>query len=142
MARIFMILASIAALSGLGVLSYVGYSMYQEHQFTNPNAEPFFFELDPIAIPIMRDGRTHEVMTFVFTIETREGIPRLRALESRPRLRDMLITYLHSLAARTGRENINNTAYVGQQLTLAASEKFGPNIFKSVLVKSIAVRPN
>ncbi len=113
----------------------------QERQYTDLNQPAAFVELEPIYLPIVRNGELAEGRTYVLVIETRDGAPLKQVLEERPRLRDLYFTYMTALSTRAGPENLDNIPYLKDQLLKASLEMLGRPAVIGINIKNVFVVP-
>ncbi len=98
-------------------------------------------KLDPIILPVIREGQVMLHVTVVVVIELAEAVPleQLRVF-SHP-LRDSMLSELHGMyASRYVQERGYNLPIVKERLSKAAERVFGPGSVKRVMLKDINKR--
>lgn len=101
-----------------------------------------FVEIDPIVLPILRKGKVAWHMTFVVVFELNEplGVDEIRY--SMPRLRDAVLSELHSLFAfRYIQERGTLTPGVKTRLKRTGERVFGAGAVHAVFVQEAGKRP-
>jgi hypothetical protein len=98
-------------------------------------------ELEEINISIIRNNFPAEIRTYKLTIETREGGPLKVVLESRPRLKDLYINIMSSLATRAGPENLDNSDYLREMMVRQSNELLTPGAVRDIFIRTLTVRP-
>lgn len=125
-----------------GAYKFVLYRQAQEYaEEAQATTTPVFVDLDPVYVPIVRDGDLKETRVFQITIETREGGPHTTLLREKPKVQDLMVRYLTAYAERRGPENIDNPDYMKRELTLACGDVLGQGVVRNVLFNSILTRP-
>jgi hypothetical protein len=98
-------------------------------------------KLDPIILPVIREGQVTLHVTVVVVIELTEAVPlqQLRVF-SHP-LRDSMLSELHGMyASRYVQERGYNLPVVKERLSKAAERVLGAGSVKAVLLKDINKR--
>ncbi len=101
-----------------------------------------FIKIDPIILPVIREGQVTLHVSVVVVIELTEAIP-LEGLRvfSHP-LRDILLSELHGMYAnRYVQEHGYNLPIVKERLSKAAERVFGEGSVKGVMLKDVNKRP-
>ncbi len=113
----------------------------EKMQFEGEGGRQAFVELEEINISIIRNNFPAEIRTYKLTIETREGGPLKVVLESRPRLKDIYINIMSSLATRAGPENLDNSEYLRGLMVQQSNELLSPGAVRDIFIRTLTVRP-
>ncbi len=113
----------------------------EKMQFEGEGGKQAFVELDEINISIIRNNFPAEIRTYKLTIETREGGPLRVVLESRPRLKDIYINTISSLAMRAGPENLDNSDYLRGLMVQQSNELLSPGAVRDIFIRTLTIRP-
>ncbi len=147
MKRVAIFLVLLLVLGGGGVagwwfmLGRVPDQPGEEAQHQEPGAQPIFVDLDPVTVPVIRDGRVIQHMTFVVVLQVETEEERGLVTKSMRRLTDAYIKELHVLLARRFVWDDGDIVPLVRKRLMAASEQvMGPEAVKEVLVKGIQSR--
>jgi flagellar protein FliL len=101
-----------------------------------------FIELEPMILPIIREGQVTLHLTVVLAVELVEPRPAIEiAMVQRP-LRDALFSTLHAVfALRYIQEQGFEHPLVQQRLMQASERVLGPGSVKAILLRHIQLRP-
>jgi flagellar basal body-associated protein FliL len=101
---------------------------------------PSFIDLDPLTVPVVRDGVVERVVRIDLSLELKESMPALQAEQSAPRLTDVFVVELYALLAhRRMEEQRYDTAIIKKRLQAASDRLLGPGVVAAVLVQGMAV---
>jgi flagellar protein FliL len=110
-----------------------------QHQEQGP--QPIFVDLDPVTVPVIRDGQVIQHMTFVVVLQVGTEAERGLVTKSMRRLTDAYIKELHVLLARRFAWEDGDIVPLVRKRLMAASERvMGPEAVEEVLVKGIQSR--
>lgn len=103
---------------------------------TAPSREvPLFVDFDPLVLPVMRDGRVTQHLTFTIVLEVKREYERLDIYEQMPRLKDAYLTELHALYSHRSVQDRKDAEPLLNKRLMAVSERvLGPDIVKRILV--------
>ncbi|MFQ5774347.1 MAG: hypothetical protein ACE5GS_07525 [Kiloniellaceae bacterium] len=103
-----------------------------------------FVEIEPMVLPILREGRVTLHMTFILVVELDRPMRVDRIHNVSLRLRDSLFSELHGIFAfRHVQDRGHELPIVRERLAVAAERALGAGTVKSVLIKSVSQRvPN
>ncbi|KJV10421.1 hypothetical protein VZ95_05015 [Elstera litoralis] len=62
-------------------------------------------------------------------------------LESRPRLKDLYINIISSLATRAGPENLDNSDYLREMMVRQSNEVLTPGAVRDIFIRNLTIRP-
>lgn len=97
--------------------------------------------LDPIVLPVIREGQVTLHITAVVVIELTEGLEREGLREISEPLRDAMLSALYGIyAVRYVQERGYDIPVVRQRLSLAAERVLGDGTVKSVWLQDITKR--
>jgi flagellar FliL protein len=97
-----------------------------------------FVKVDPLSLPVIREGRVVRHVTVILTLEVPEGGANRVVFKSMRQLQDAYIHELHSLYSRRFAWEHNRLIHFVKRRILAASEKvLGPDIVHEVVVQGI-----
>lgn len=99
--------------------------------------EPQFFKLLPFNIPVIRDGRVVNQVSFIISIETFGLADKEKVMAARYRLQDAFLTDLHGIVAVShGRGHPVVAESVKIRLKRLARKMLGEKVVKDVLIES------
>ncbi len=97
--------------------------------------------LDPIILPVIREGQVTLHVTVVVVIELTEAVPLAELWEFSHPLRDTMLSELHGMyASRYVQERGYNLPIVKERLSQAAERVLGTGSVKGVMLKDINKR--
>ncbi len=100
-----------------------------------------YIKLDPIVLPIIREGRVMLHVTVVVAIELTTPMPLAELRVFSEPLRDSMLSELHGIyAIRYVQENGYDLPFVRRRLNQAAERVLGQGTVKAVLLKDIIKR--
>jgi len=104
-------------------------------------AGPKFIDVAPVTVPVIRDGRVVQHMSFVIALQV-DGEEQLRAVyNSMRRLTDAYIKELHVLLSRRFVwQNDDIVPLVRKRLLAASAQVVGREVVAEVLIKGIQSR--
>ena len=104
-------------------------------------ARPIFVDVDPMTVPVIRDGRVAQHMSFVVVLQV-DGEEELRVVyKSMRRLTDAYIKELHVLLSRRFVwQDDDIVPLVRKRLMAASARVVGREVVDEVLVKGIQSR--
>ena len=127
--RLILITFTLIAVAAGGFYGYQKLKQYQAAQFTKANnSPPIYIPLDPIYVPIFRNGHIFETRQYVITFESRLGDPYKIAKSQLPIIRDIVIQELTALSTRRGPENIDNLDYVRRAIIQKIATQLQPGL--------------
>ena len=127
--RIIFITFTLIAVAVGGFYGYLKLKQYQAAQFTKANnAPPIYIVLEPIYLPIFRNGHVFETRQYVIHLESRLGDPYKIAKNNLPIIRDIVIQELTALSTRRGPENIDNLEYVRGEIIHQIATQLQPGL--------------
>jgi len=152
MKRVVILVALVLILAGAGGAGW-WFFLREAPQEEMADAEPAVGDpadtlrtiaIDPIVVPIMREGRVIQHLTLLLQVELAGPEPRERIKYLRPRLRDSLLKALHGvLAFKHVNEHNEILPIVRDRLRKAGNDVYGPGRVKAVLVQGMSRRvPN
>ena len=99
--------------------------------------QPQFFKLLPFNIPVIREGRVVNQVSFIISIETFGLADKEKVMAARYRLQDAFLTDLHGVVAIShGNGEPVVARSVKIRLKRLAQKMLGGNIVKDVLIES------
>lgn len=99
-----------------------------------------FVELDPFTFPVLEEGRVVRLMTLVVSLEVQGKAPREGVSDVRLRLRDALLSDLHSLySLRFVREREDALAVVKKHL-LSTCRRIVDSPVQAIYLQSVNTR--
>ncbi|MFQ6018350.1 MAG: flagellar basal body-associated protein FliL [Kiloniellaceae bacterium] len=110
-----------------------------------PGGQPIklkrFIELEPIVLPIIRQGRVILHVTLVPVVELLKPMTLQEVRRTTPILRDAFLTELHAIfALRYVQERGFDLPIVKKRLTRASERVLGPGKVRMVLIQNISQR--
>ena len=115
--------------------------LFQEEEIdlstiTEPSREvPLFVDFDPLVLPVMRDGRVTQHLTFTIVLEVHRDYERLDIYKHMPRLKDAYLTQLHALYSHRAVQDREDVEPLLNKRLMAVSERvLGPDVVKRILV--------
>ena len=101
-----------------------------------------FIELEPLTLPIIREGQVTLHLTVGLAVELNEPRPAIEIVTIQRPLRDAILSALHAVyALRYIQEQGFEHPLVRQRLTLASERVLGPGSVKAILLRHIRLRP-
>ena len=98
--------------------------------------QPRYVELDPLTAPFVRDGKFAQYVVLVVNLEVSDEDDVVKVREFLPRLRDALVTDLHTLATmRNPEQKVLNLVRVKSRLLANANDVLGEGVVRGVLVQ-------
>ncbi len=114
----------------------------------DPNAPPqkpkvptVFVDLEPLTLPMIRDGKIETFLIIQITLEARvpDGPPLVQ--KGMPYLKDRFIRYLMALSQLDIKPGIMDLPFVKSRLMLIADEVLGEGIIQDMLFQHYFQRP-
>ena len=100
-----------------------------------------FVELEPMVLPIIREGQVTLHLTIVLVVELTEAMPKVDIAKAQRPLRDAIFSELHSIYALRYVQDKGFDHPIVRKLLIRASERvFGDGRVKSVLVSKIGTQ--
>ncbi|MHA1600075.1 MAG: hypothetical protein ACTSW2_04550 [Alphaproteobacteria bacterium] len=100
-----------------------------------------FVELEPMVLPIIREGQVTLHLTIVLVVELTTPIPKVEIAQKQRPLRDAIITELHSVyALRYIQEKGFDHPIVRERLMRASERVLGLGTVKALLVRKIGTQ--
>jgi hypothetical protein len=100
-----------------------------------------FIEVDPIVLPVIREGQVTLHVTTTITVELFQPVEKEQVREFSRRLRDTMLSELHGIyAIRYVQERGYDLPIVKQRLGQAAERVLGEGSVKGVIVKDVNKR--
>jgi len=100
-----------------------------------------YVELEPMVLPIIREGQVTLHLTLVLAVELTTPMPAVEVARLRRPLRDAIFTELHSVyALRYVQEKGFNHPIVRERLMRASERVMGPGAIKAILVRKIGTQ--
>ena len=100
-----------------------------------------FIELQPLVMPIIREGRVILHLTLVMMVELDEPMQREELKQILPPLTDAIFTELHSLfSLRYVQERGYDLPFVKERIYRVTERVLGEGVIKAVLIQSINKR--
>ncbi len=149
LAILLVLVLTLGGLGGAGWWVFVRQAPAQETAETTSEAteEPSlvamlrFIELEPIVLPVIREGQITLHVTTVIAIELAEPMPKEQVRTISPRVRDTILSELHGLyGIRYVQERGFDLPVVRVRLRQAAERVLGPGTVTQALVKTIHTR--
>ena len=136
---IFVLLAALGG-AGAGVWWYMGQATPSADPVVESEAvPPKFVKVDPIVIPLIRQGEVTKFVTVVVTLEMTLDDAAIRVEGVKRRLVDALFTELHSLfSMRMVQEKGANTKIIKDRILVVANRVLGEGSVRGVLIQGIA----
>lgn len=98
-------------------------------------------DLEPIVLPLLRQGRVARHLTLVLVVELARPLPAEKVQRLTPRLRDSLISELHGIFAfRHVQEHGSELPVVQSRMVLASERVLGPGAVRAVRVMATSER--
>jgi flagellar protein FliL len=105
------------------------------------SARKRFIEMEPMVLPIIREGQVTLHLTLVLAIELTSSLPKVEIAKLRRPLRDAILTELHSVyALRYVQEKGFDYPLVRERLLRISERVLGPGTVKAVLVRKIGTQ--
>lgn len=99
---------------------------------------PIFVALEPITVPIIRDGQLSHHVQVDITLEVASEEARLLVVEEMPRLRDAFIAQLHGLLPlRRGTAEGFQPDYYKPRLMQVSEQILGPGQVQAILIQGV-----
>lgn len=100
-----------------------------------------FVELEPMVLPIIREGQVTLHLTIVLVVELTTPIPKIEVARQQRPLRDAILSELHAVyALRYVQEKGFEHPIVRQRLTIASERILGSGAVKALLVRKIGTQ--
>jgi hypothetical protein len=100
-----------------------------------------FIELEPIMLPIIREGQVILHVTLVTAVEMHKALAPQDIRDVTPRLRDAFISELHAIyALRYVQERGYDLPIVRQRLVQSAQRVLGPDLLRAVTIRNLYKR--
>jgi flagellar FliL protein len=139
--KIVLIAVVALALLGGGGAAY----WFLLHEEADPEAAaeaefvpPIFVTVEPITVPIIRDGQLSHHVQVDITLEVSNEEARALVVEEMPRLRDAFIAQLHALLPlRRGTEEGFRADYYKPRLMQVSERIVGPGQVQAILIQGI-----
>jgi len=103
--------------------------------------ETVLIDIDPLQIPLFRDGTVDRSLFMHLMIEVRQGPDVDLVNTNLIRIIDAFLSYVHALNALDIRPGVNDRAFLKERLLVKAAEIVGPNIIVDLLFVNIFERP-
>ena len=101
-----------------------------------------YIELEPMILPIIREGQVTLHLTIVLAVELVTPMPEAEVARMQRPLRDAIFSELHAVyALRHIQEKGFDHPLVRELLTRASERILGPGSVKGLLVRNIQARP-
>ena len=136
------VIVLLAVLAGAGA----GGWWYMNQAAPNPElaaeveaAPPKFVKVDPIVLPLIRQGEVTKFITVVVTLEMTLDDAAIRVRGVKRRLMDALFTELHALfSMRMVQDKGADTQIIKDRVKVVANRVLGEGSVRSVLIQGIA----
>jgi len=145
----------VATLTSFTMLTSLSVSHAKEDPPTLPHRDPagrhgpsvgvdapkeLLHTLDPIDVPIFKDGRHQGYLGITVTVQAfdNKGIEQIKALE--PRLRDMIITDMHSALYLLWEPNDLPSKKVVTKRLLTSAKKIAPDLIDKMYTRDFYVK--
>ena len=134
------VIVLLAAVGGAGAWWYMGQAPSSADPVVATEADPpQFVKVDPIVIPLIRQGEVTKFVTVVVTLEMTLDDAAIRVEGIKRRLVDALFTELHSLfSMRMVQEKGADTQIIKDRVLVVANRVLGEGSVRSVLIQGIA----
>ena len=119
----------------------IAYRQKQEVSKEKNANMPLFVRLEPIFVPIFAHGRVIENRRFVIVIETRAGLPYRTTLKRILSIRTLILQELTHLTERSPPNNLDNIAYVKQQVMETIDRSIGEGVVWGLNFETIFTSP-
>ena len=128
------------------VLNLLGITVPAEEQKVEspgrPSAkETVLIDIDPLQIPLFRDGAVDRSLFMHLMIEVRRWPDEDLVNNNLIRIIDAFLSYVHALNALDIKPGVNDRAFLKQRLLVKAAEIVGPGIIVDLLFVNIFERP-
>jgi len=128
------------------ILNFLGVALPAEEKVANPKVRPsatetVLIDIDPLQIPLFRDGAVDRSLFMHIMIEVRRGADADLVNKELIRIIDSFLTYVHALNALDITPGVNDRAFLKERLLVKASEIVGPGIIVDLLFVNIFERP-
>ncbi len=105
------------------------------------SARKRYVELEPMVLPIIREGQVTLHLTLVLAVELTKPLPEVEVARLQRPLRDAIFTELHSVyALRYVQEKGFDHPLVRERLLRASERVLGPGAVKAILVRKIGTQ--
>ena len=146
LASIFGMAAFAPSLLPNAVLNLLGVTVPTEEKKAEPLGRPsaketVLIDIDPLQIPLFRDGTVDRSLFMHLMIEVRKGSDADLVNENLIRIIDAFLSYVHALNALDIKPGVNDRAFLKQRLLVKAAEIVGPDIIVDLLFVNIFERP-
>ena len=161
MIRIIIIVVALIAISVAGIfgvatftpnllpnaiLNFLGITVPAEETKAEPIGRPsaketVLIDIDPLQIPLFRDGTVDRSLFMHLMIEVRRGPDEDLVNNNLIRIIDAFLSYVHALNALDIKPGVNDRAFLKQRLLVKAAEIVGPGIIVDLLFVNIFERP-
>ncbi|MCX8501594.1 MAG: hypothetical protein ORO03_07865 [Alphaproteobacteria bacterium] len=131
-------------LLGVAVFGSWQFLLYLNRRETSKHENvdrPLFIRLEPFYVQIFGNGRVVANRQFVIMLETRAGNPYRAALRQVMPIRSMIIEELARLVERSPPNNIDNLAFVRQQLLGSIERRYGEGIVWGISFETVFTQP-
>ena len=103
--------------------------------------EPYYVDVDPVTVPVIRDNRVVRHMGFAITLRVDSEEELRFVYKSLPALTDAYITELHGLLARRFVWDSGDVLPVVRKRLMAASNRVvGAGVVAEILIKGVQSR--
>ena len=100
--------------------------------------ETLFVTLDPLVLPVIRNGHVVEHITLGLQLEVLGLDSEIRLRDNLPKLRDAFVTELYGLMGlRYVQEKRGQLPLVKERLQLVSDRVLGPGVVRNVLINGI-----
>ncbi|MDC0158913.1 hypothetical protein OAI47_04120 [Rhodospirillaceae bacterium] len=128
------------------ILNFLGVTVPVEEKEAEPIGRPsaketVLIDIDPLQIPLFRDGTVDRSLFMHLMIEVRRGPDADLVNNNLIRIIDAFLSYVHALNALDIKPGVNDRAFLKQRLLVKAEEIVGPGIIVDLLFVNIFERP-
>lgn len=98
-------------------------------------------DLEPLSIPIFRDGQVDRFLVLHLLIEVRPGADFELINQKKVRIIDAILKYVHALSSLEIKPGINDRGFLKQRLLAKIEEVVGEGIVVELLFQNVFERP-
>ena len=97
---------------------------------------PTYFEMQPITISVLDDGRVAHHYTYWFVLEIDNEEHREMVKKYMPRMKSEFVRYLHTVGSQRARAALKDIGFVKKKLTKISNYVLGEPVVHNVLLKT------
>lgn len=122
------------------VLEMLGKEVPPEGEKERP-AVTQLIDLEPLSIPIFRDGQVDRFLVLHLLIEVRPGADFELINRKKVRIIDAILKYVHALSSLEIKPGVNDRGFLKQRLLAKLEEIVGKGVIVELLFQNVFERP-